>query len=393
VQALAMGGRSLQATLIGFIVYDLTSSDFLVGLVTFMQMVPQLLLAPIVGVVVDRVDRRRILAAQLTVQAAGLLLLAILALLDSLTIPAIAFTVVVMGIASAFSYPAHSSLLPSLVPITTLQSANAVNSMMGNFSRIVVPAAAGLLVDISGVAAALLLGSGIYAPAALLVLGVPLLAGAMQVSAARGPLEPGSRPSVRRDVAEAIGYMRANPPLRAALANDIAPYLFGLSHIALLPAIASDTLDGDASTLGLLFGVGGAGAMVGTLAAGALTGRGQRGRTIWVSMIGFGLGLLVVALGGSPLFIFGGLFVAGFFQMLYIIQNDTLVQTFAEDRFRGRALAAQSMVNGLMPIGFLVLGAIAELAGVMVALSVSGCALVAAGLVTRLLRPAIRDLR
>jgi MFS family permease len=356
-------------------------------------MVPQLLLAPVVGVIVDRFDRRRILAAQFSSQAVGFLVLALLALGDLLTVPAIAATVVLMGIANAFSYPAHSSLLPSLVPVRTLQSANAINSMMGNLSRVAAPTVSGLIVDGAGVAAALLLASGIYLPAAGLVLLVPLLLGVEGVSVTRGPLQPAARPSFRSDIGDAIGYIRTNPLLRSALVNDITPYLFGMAHIALLPAIASDTLDGGATMLGLLFAVSGIGAMFGTLTAAALTDRGQRGRTIWMATIGFGAGLLVVAAGSSAVVIMPGLFVTGFFQMIYIIQNDTLVQTFAEDRFRGRAVAAQSMINGLMPIGFLMLGAIAELTSVPIAFAVAGGALVVSGTATRLFRPVMAGLR
>jgi MFS family permease len=393
VQALAMAGRALQATLIGYIVYEISGSRFLLGLVSFMQMVPQLILAPLVGVIVDRIDRRIILAAQFATQAIGLLALGILSYLGHLTVPTIAITVVLMGVANAFSYPAHSSLLPGLVPMVHLQSANAINSMMGNLMRVATPALSGFLIDVSGVTAALLLGVGIYTPAAALVLFVPLLMAAVATSTARGPLIPEARPSVRGDIADAIEYIRQNAMLRAALINDIVPYLFGLSHFALLPAVASDVLNGGASMLGLLFGVGGAGAMLGTLAAGMLAGRNLRGPTIWISMIGFGVGMLVVAAGESVYLIMPGLFIGGFFQMLYIIQSDTLVQTFAEDRFRGRALAAQSMVNGLMPIGLLVLGTVAEFAGLTAAFALSGIALVSAGVVTALFRPVMRDLR
>ena len=392
VQALAMGGRSLQTTLVGFIVYDLTGSDFLLGLISFMNMVPQLILGPVVGVVVDRFDRRLILSIQLSIQGIGLGVLGVFALLGWLTVPTIAATVVIMGVASAFSYPASSSLLPSLVPIRALQSAIAVNAMVGNVSRVAIPAGVGFLVDATGVAAALLLGIGLYGPAAVLVLMVPLMAAAVRVSTATGPLEPAARPSVVGDLREAVAYIRANRMLRAALANDVVPYLFGMSHTALLPAIASSTLGGSAGTLGLLFAVSGAGAMLGTIVAGALTGRGVRGATIIAGMVGSGIGLLVVALSDTRPAIMAGLFVTGLFQMLYIIQNDTLVQTFAEDRFRGRAVAAQSMVNGLMPIGFLLLGAIAQFTSTAIAFAVAGVMLILAGFWTILLRPVMRDL-
>jgi MFS family permease len=393
VSTLGMAGKALQTTLIGYLVYDLTGSNFLLGLVSFMQSVPGLVLAPFVGVIVDRFDRRRILAVQHGIQGGGLLLLSILAIAGALTVPAIAATVIVMGIAAAFSYPAGSSLMPSLVPIRDLQSATASNQMMASASRIAVPALAGYLVDVSGVTAALLLGVGMYVPAAVLVLFVPLLASAIRVNVVTGPLDTSARPSVRSDITDAIAYIRTNPHLRAAIANDIVPYMFGMSYIALLPAIAQSTLHGNAATLGLLYGATGAGSMVGTFIVGMLSGRAVRGPTIWISMIGYGVGLLAVAASSSQAFIMGGLVVVGMFQSVYAIQSDTLVLTFAEDRFRGRAVSAQAMVNGLMPIGFLLLGAIAEVTSTSVALATGGVALVLAGTGTVLFRPIMRDLR
>jgi MFS family permease len=392
--ALSTGGRQLQTTAIGYIVYELSGSDFLLGLVSFMQMVPQLILAPLVGVLVDRFDRRRIVAAQLTVQTLGLLTLATLAFLHALTVPAIAGTVVVMGMANAFSYPAGSALLPSILPLGAIQSANALRSLMGNVMGIAAPALAGFVIDGAGIGAALLIGSGLYLPGALLILTVPIVYGAVAVAGQRGTLEQTTvARGFAQDIADAVRYIRAEPLVRAALANDIVPYLFGLSYIALLPALARDTLHGGAQTLGLLFSAAAAGSLFGTLTAGALTGRGHRGRAIWVGMLGYGLSLLIVAAGSSRVVILPGLALTGYFQMLYIVHNDTLVQTLASDRYRGRIVAAQSMVNGLMPIGFLLLGTIAELTSVATAFAVSGVALATGGICTACLRHNMRSLR
>ncbi|RIK45966.1 MAG: hypothetical protein DCC58_04850 [Chloroflexi bacterium] len=393
VSALSMGGRAVQSTAIGYVVYDISGSDFLLGLVSFMQSVPQLLLAPLVGVIVDRYDRRHILALQFTVQALGFALLGVLAVLGALTVPAIGAVVVVMGIANAFSYPSTSALVPSIVPLGAVQSANAIGSLVGNVSRISTPMLVGWMIDLAGIGAALLLGAGFYAPAAGLIVTVPLAAGALAHVAVRGTLRP-EQPArtFRGDIGEAFRYIRATPVVRAAVLNDVFPYLFGLSYIALLPAIARETLAGGAQTLGVLFSIGGVGALFGTVAAGMLTGRGRRGRTIWVTMLGFGTSLVLVALGDRYLEILPALFLAGFFQMIYTIQSDTLVQTLSEPKFRGRVLAAQSMINGLMPIGFLQLGIVAELTSPAFAIAVNGCILVGAGIFTLLFRPVMRHL-
>lgn len=389
---LAVAGRSLQMTVIGYIVFELTGSNFLLGLVSFMQMAPVLVMAPLVGVLVDHFERRRILAIIYSVKAAGLCLLGALSLAGMLSVPAIAITVIIIGTAGAFSFPARSALVPSLVERSALQSAIASNSILGTAARISAPAIGGLALDVAGISTALLLGVGLYVPAALLILLVPLQS-AVRVSTARAPFSP--ERAVRTftgDLRDVRDYIRENLRLRGALVNDIVPFMFGMSYVALLPAIAITTLDGGASTLGLLHGISGVGALFGTLTTGILSGRGKRGRVVWVSMLGWGLAMLSVAAGGSYGAILPGLFFVGYFQALYIVQNDTLVQMFTIDRFRGRVIAAQSMVNGLTTIGFLEIGFIAEAAGLSIALAVHGAALVAMGLATVLFRSDMRTL-
>lgn len=391
--ALSTSGRALQMTVIGFIVFEMTESKFLLGLVSFMQMVPTLFMAPVVGVIVDTFERRRILAITFSIQATGFVLLTTLALADGLTVPLIAVIVVIMGMAMAFTFPARSALIPNLVERNALQSAIAASSMLMNTARIAVPAIAGYVISAAGIGAALAIGAGLYYPAALVILTVPLTAG-VGVTIQRRPLEPSSAFSTFfGDLKDAIAYIRGNVMLRASLFNDVVPFLFGMSYVALLPALALDVLDGDARTLGLLHGLSGAGALCGTVAAGVMTDRARRGAIIWISMLGWGVALLAVAVAANYLVIVPALITVGFFQMLYIVQNDTLVQTFAIDQYRGRVIAAQAMINGLTTIGFLEIGAVAEVMSTTVALGIHGLALMSMGVVTLLFRPHMRDLR
>jgi hypothetical protein len=109
-------------------------------------------------------------------------------------------------------------------------------------------------------------------------------------------------------------------------------------------------------------------------------------------MLGFGASLVLVAFCDSYVEILPALFLTGYFQMIYTIQSDTLVQTLSAPRYRGRVLGAQSMINGLMPIGFLQLGIVAELTSPAVAIAASGFVLVGAGIATLLFRPIMRNL-
>ncbi len=378
-------------TVFGFIVFEQTASNFLLGLFSFMQMAPALVLAPLVGVVVDAFERRRILALIFTVQSAGFLILTILQFLGALTVPLIGVMVVIMGIAMAFTFPASSALLPGLIPRRALQSAIATNSMLMNTSRIAAPALAGFAISAFGIGFVLASGVGLYLPAVFIILSIPLAA-ALTVAPAGGA--PARGPAkFFADLREALGYMRRNAMLRASLVNDIVPFAFGMAYIALLPSLALDVLGGGAGMLGLLYGVGGAGSLAGTFTGAAIAGRVPRGLVIWGGMVGWGAGMMLIAVSSSFAVVVVALVLTGFFQTLYVVQNDTLVQTFAEDRYRGRVIAAQSMINALRTIGFLAIGSLAELFSVPFAIGLFGAAVVAMGIVTLLFRPAMRDLR
>ncbi|CAN5833586.1 MFS transporter [soil metagenome] len=381
-------------TIFGYIVFEETESNFLLGLFSFMQMAPSLLLAPVVGVIVDTFERRRILATVFTVQTIGFAILALLEFSNALTVPAIGVLVVIMGIAMAFAFPASSALVPMLIPRRALQSAIAANSMLMNTSRIAAPALTGIAISGLGVGLVMVSGAALYLPAIFIILSIP-----MSIVAVPGPAEDDDTIILRGaakffgDLRDVISYIRANNMLRASLVNDIVPFGFGMAYIALLPSIALDTLDGNAGTLGLLHGVGGAGSLLGTFAGASVAGRMPRGLVIWSGMIGWGGGLVLLALSASYLVILPALMLTGLFQTLYIVQNDTLVQTFAEDRYRGRVIAAQSMINALRTLGFLIIGTLAALTSVSLAIAAFGLAVVGMGVATLLFRPGMRDLR
>jgi hypothetical protein len=195
------------------------------------------------------------------------------------------------------------------------------------------------------------------------------------------------------DLRDVIVYIRGNRMLRASLFNDVVPFGFGMAYTALLPALALDILDGDAGTLGLLHGLSGAGALAGTLAAAWVAGRLRRGLIIWTGMLGWGGALVLLSTGASYLVVVPALVLTGLFQTLYIVQNDTLIQVFAEDRYRGRVIAAQSMINALRTLGFLLIGTLAAATSVSLAIGAFGLAVAAMGIATLGFRPEMRDLR
>ncbi|MEZ4569757.1 MAG: MFS transporter [Thermomicrobiales bacterium] len=343
--------------------------------------------------IVDTFERRRILATIFTVQVIGFAILAALEFAGLLTVPAIGVLVVVMGIAMSFAFPASAALVLMLIPRRALQSAIASNSMLMNTSRIAAPAITGLAISALGVGAVLAGGSILYLPAIFIILSIPVAVAATEDPPADGTIALRGFAKFFNDLREVFSYIRDNRMLRAALVNDIVPFGFGMAYIALLPSLALDILGGNAGTLGLLYGIGGVGSLLGTFSGAMVAGRVPRGLVIWTGMVGWGAGLVALAFTASYLVIVPALFLTGLFQTLYIVQNDTLVQTFAEDRYRGRVIAAQSMINALRTLGFLVIGTLAEITSVPLAIGLFGAAVIAMGIGTLLFRPAMRDLR
>ncbi|MDQ3044154.1 MAG: MFS transporter [Chloroflexota bacterium] len=368
----SLTGVWIRITAQGWLVYDLTGSEFLLGLVGFCQAAPVLIASPIAGALLDVIDRRKVLiAVQLTV-ASAMAVLGTLAATGLVEVWHVMVIAVINGAASGFDWPARLSLVPSLVPRENLQSAVALNAAAFNGSRVIGPAIGGWLLATVGVAACFYLNALAYLPFALALMLLPI-----------GPTSsapPETRRTVRSltaNLGEGYRYIWRTPAIRGLLSVDIVPLMFGISYFTLAPAVARDVLGLGEGGLGLLLACNGAGSLAGTISVALLSGIRHRGRLVLIGVALFGLILIAFALSDFLILSLVLILLLGLVNATYGTFNDTLVQTLVDDAFRGRVLSVYSMLWGLTPIGGLLAGFLAQFLGVQTALAINGALILA----------------
>ena len=264
----------------------MTDDKFLLGLVGFLSALPVLLLSPIVGVVVDRFDRARVLLATQAFMASTLFTLATLDALGILEVYHILIIATLAGAASAFDWPARLSLVPNLVERRRLQSAVAFNSASFNGARIAGPAIGGFLIGIIGTAACFYLSAFAFLPS-MFVLMTLAIDRAVASEHRESPIQ---------NLFSGYRYIWTFPTLRSLLSVDLIPVMFGMSFFALLPALTRDVYDQGSKGLGLLYSADGAGAFAGVMIVATLTGLRHRGKLVLTFVTLFAVFLILFAL-------------------------------------------------------------------------------------------------
>jgi len=368
----SLTGVWVRITAQGYLVYDLTDNELLLGLVSFANAAPVLIASPIAGAILDRVDRRRVLQAVQTTQGLAILALAILVATDRIAVWHVLVVAAIMGFASGFDWPARLATIPLLVKPAQLKSAVALTAAAFNGSRIIGPAIGGILAGTIGIAACFFLNAALYLPLILVLAFIPLRA--KHADSSRG--EPSSQSSLRAgargEVAEGYRYIWRTPTIRGLLSVDIVPLAFGVSYFTLAPAVAKDVLDLGETGLGILLACNGVGSLAGTILVALMTGLRHRGKIIVAGVGLFGVTMVGYALSGDVVLSCLLIALLGLIASTYATLNDTLVQTLVDDNYRGRVLSVYSMLWGLTPIGGLIGGAMANAFGVQTALVING---------------------
>jgi MFS family permease len=359
---LALTGLWVRITVQGYLVYDLTGSERLLGFVGFLSALPVLLLSPVVGVIVDRFDRRKVLMGTQLVMAANLLLLATLDATGALEVYHILIITTVAGAASAFDWPARLSLVPNMVSRDELQSAVALNSASFNGARIIGPVIGGTLIGVIGTAACFYLAAFAFVPS-IVVLMTLVVDRSIPSGKAESPFQ---------NLVGGVRYIWGFPTLRSLLSVDLVPVMFGMSFFALLPALTRDVYGTGSGGLGLLYAADGLGAFLGVIAVATLTGLRRRGRLVLLFVFLFAIIQIAFALAPN---LWAGMlmiFLLGAVSSLYATLADTLIQTIVDDQYRGRVMAVYSTFWGLTPIGYLQAGWVADRWGTQTAILING---------------------
>jgi MFS family permease len=350
-QMISLFGTWMQMTAQGYLVFELTHSPAYLGYVGFAAGIPTWVLMLYGGVVADRMSRRMLLIITQTSMMMLAFILAGLAFLHLVQAWHIILLAFCLGVGNAFDAPARQSFVLEMVQREDLTNAIALNSTMFNTATASGPAVSGVTYALFGPAWCFMI-NGISFIAVIIALLLMKLKS--QPSAVR-------RNSIRADLKEGILYVGSQPMVRALIALVGMVCLFGISFVTLIPAWAVNILGGDARTNGLLLSARGVGALLGALSIASLGRFRFKGKLLTFGTFAFPTLLLVFTLvRWLPLSLVVLVGVGGSAILIMNLAN-ALVQTLVPDSLRGRVMGIYAFTFfGLMPIGALWIGAVAQ---------------------------------
>jgi MFS family permease len=368
-QSISLIGTWMTRVATSWLVYRLTGSALLLGLVGFAGQIPTFLLAPFAGVWVDRLDRRKLLVWTQALAALQSLALAGLTLAKVITIHEIVALSALQGLINAFDMPGRQAFLVQMVEDKQdLGNAIALNSSMVNMARLVGPALAGFVIAAAGEGYCFTIDGLSY-----LAVIASLLMMRVNVAPAKRALT-----SMLEQLKEGWEYVSNFPPIRTILLLFALISLMGMPFMVLMPIFASKVLHGGPHTLGLLLGASGVGALISAVSLAFR--KNVRGLTTMIQLSAalFGLGLVGFGLSRIfPLSMFLMLIV-GFGMMQGLAASNTVIQTLVPEDKRGRVMSYYTMAFvGMAPFGSLLAGGLAHALGAPHAVMITGAFCVA----------------
>jgi MFS family permease len=380
-QFISLIGTWLQIVAQGWLVLQLTSSAFLIGLVAAMGTAPSLLFSLFGGVVVDRFSKKKILYFTQSSNMILALLLGVLTNTGLATVPVIAFIAFLMGTVNAVDAPARQALVPEMVRKEQLASAIALNSGIFNAARVIGPGLAGMLIAWFGTGGAFI-ANGISYIAVLVALWF--------VQIAELPAERSLRPMDA--IKQGITYSFTHPVIRVLLVFVGVVSIFGWSYTTIMPLVAQITYGLDAKGLGYLYSATGLGALLATYLVGVYAGKVSPLIFIVGGNTLFALCLILFAFTASFPLALVLLFLIGLGLLCQASMMNTMVQGMVRQEFRGRVMSIYIlMFLGLSPIGNFEIGFLTERVGVAWAFTINAVIVLLFGLLVFMYRKRIRE--
>lgn len=358
---LSFVGSWIQNVAQSWLVYDLTRSEFLLGMVGFVQGLP-MLFAPVGGALADRWNRRQILLITQSLFALSALTLAVLTYTGLVRYEYILALVLLNGIVLAVDLPTRQSLVAYLVPREDLANGIALNAAAFHTARILGPALGGLLLEWAGPALCFFINALSFG-AILLALATIRVQSATDGQAHR---------SLIQSLREGIEFVRERRGLLLLWLNVLVLSMFGLPYLVLLPVFAEEVLQIGKTGLGQLYTFAGIGSLLGLLLTARLGGEVPRGWLIIIAANGFAWSVLGFSMVSHPWLAKGLILLAGMFGIMQLVSTNTALQTAAPDHLRGRVVSLHTWaINAPAPFASLMIGKLAQQWGASAA--VAGC--------------------
>ncbi|HTY13917.1 MAG TPA: MFS transporter [Candidatus Omnitrophota bacterium] len=364
-QGLSLIGTWMQNIALSWLVYRITNSVMLLGVVGFLGQIMIFLFGPFAGAIADRFDRRRIVIATQTLAMLQAFVLAVLVYTDTIAVWQIMVLSLFLGFILSFDAPTRQSFVVEMIDNKKdLSNAIALNSSIFNGARLIGPAVAGVMIAS--------LGEGLC----FLINGISYLC--VIVSLLMMRIKPRhERPTAKKifnEIREGFAYAYRFAPIRYIILLLGMISLLGMPYTVLMPVFARDVLHGGPQTLGFLMGAAGIGALGGALYMASRRNVVGLGGLIAFSSSVFSLGLLALAFSRAEWLALLVMAVIGFGMIMHMASSNTLLQTIVEEDKRGRVMSLYTMAFlGMTPFGSLIAGGIADRFGIRAALS--GCGL------------------
>jgi MFS family permease len=354
-QSISLIGTWMQRIALGWLVYRLTNSAFLLGLVGFASQIPTFLLAPFAGVLADRRDQHHILILTQILAMAQAFVLSFFVLFHLIRIWHVIILSIVLGIINAFDMPTRQSFMMEMIEEKKdLSNAIALNSTMVNSARLLGPSAAGILIAAAGEGTCFLINAISY---------MAVIASLLMMKIERKDVKP---PSLKlwQELKEGFRYASGFAPIRDVLLVFALVNLVGMPYTVLMPVFAKDVLHGGPSAFGFLMGGTGLGALGGAVYLASRKSVLGLGKMIPIATTIFGSALMVFSISRVLFFSLGLMLLTGIGQMIVMASSNTLLQTVVDDDKRGRVMSFYTMAfMGATPVGSLIAGSLASKLG------------------------------
>jgi MFS family permease len=362
-QAVSLVGTWMTQTAVLWLVYQLTGSSVYLGLIAFVEQVPNFFLVPITGGIIEYGDRRKILLATQILSLLHALALALLVWSNTANIGFLIVLSLIRGAISAFDITTRQVFIADIVANKPeLRSAISINALIISVARFIGPGMAGLLIAYSGLAVCFAIDTLSY----LVVIGT-----LWRLRLAYLPLPPVETPWQR--FRAGWSYVAENSILRSILFLLAAMGFLGGSYPTLTPIFAQKTFLGGSDTLGYLLAAAGIGSLVGSLYLSWRQSKRRLDRLLLISTVGLGLGLI----GFAQSRIFGlsllMMFIIGLCLVLQAAICNILLQSLTIDRHRGVVMSLFTVAYiGMTPFGNLLIGRVAAVIGASSTLTING---------------------
>jgi MFS family permease len=354
-------GMQMDMVVRGWLIFQMTGSALALGTVTLASGVPIVVISVFTGAVADRVHKRNMLIMFQSTAAAIALTIAILIATGAIQWWHFIIAAILQGTVFSFIAPLRQALIPELVERKYLLNAVALGSASLNIMRVLGPSLAGILLAVIGAWITYGIVTFSYGLGALLLtmISIPLITG-------------NKRDSVFSDIAQGLRFIRGNRNITLLLITAFIPTVFGLPYIYMMPVLAGGVLKVGETGLGWMMGTIGLGALTGSLAIGSLEAFRRKGLLMILLVLLFSACLCLLSFSGSfaltlVLLYFIGLGATGYFTL-----NNTLIIHNTPHAMLGRVTSIFWITFGLMPIGAMPMGALAEAVTVPTALLIEG---------------------